>query len=169
MSHMCFCINPFGEKAILTKERLSVLAASRTIMIVDHEQVDGLLPTCDEALLPRLTTRSFENGETYVVIRLFTKESLQEKESVCLNFIGESVCNICVHEDLDDLVEGREALLFVSHDDGNGAAEDYFWGASVMSYYDKTVQRVMLERVPFGGRGDAACHLTWHGVSDSDV
>jgi hypothetical protein len=160
MSHNDFVINCFGHDALLTEQRLFDLLKRGTATPVDYEQVCYLFPTRAEEQASVLATRTTASDEARVVLRLFTEQSLRRGDRKYKDFIGTDMCNIATKHNLDDAVEGRRALLFLSHNDGQRIT-NCFWGECELAFYDKVAGRVVCQRT--GGRevlesvvGDAA-------------
>jgi hypothetical protein len=91
------------------------------------------------------------NGVTYVIMRIFSEESERKGDAQYSDFIGKDVCNLAMKWNLKDAVEGRRALLFLAHNNGNSEIVNYFWGACVFEYYDGVANRVIVSRVPHEG------------------
>lgn len=150
MSQHDFVINALGHDTILKTLRLQKLVESQTATPVDFDEVSHLLPSRDESLSPQLATRHIPNEGMYVVMRLFTQESERKGDRQYDDFIGRNLCNIAMKYNLDDMVEGRRALLFLAHNEGNenGSIVNYFWGACLFEFHDKFANRVVATRIP---------------------
>lgn len=136
---------------LLTVTRLQELIHIRCVESVYYNDIANVLPTREEQCSPLLATRIIDNKEV-VVISIYTHESLKKGDQAYTDYVGVNICNIAMKYILDDDVEGRQGILYISHSEvdvvsGECIIKTYCWGSFHFVFYNYISNRSILERI----------------------